>query len=137
MNLHPRLSADCHVLGAMKSSTLLLHKNASLPWFILVPDCDATSLFALPETQRKHVEAEWNQVAGWVYSRYDCDRVNVAAIGNLVPQLHLHVVGRTEGDPVWPGVVWGAALPDKSWSNEQLESILSGLSSSGLVERPR
>lgn len=133
MNLHPRLSADCHNLGTTKSGMLLLHKNASVPWFILVPDCDATSLFALSEDKRLPIEAEWNQIAAWVHSRYSCDRVNVAAIGNMVPQLHLHIIGRSEGDPVWPGVVWGAALPDKSWSDVQLESILGSLSDANFL----
>lgn len=133
MNLHPRLSADCHILGTTKSGMLLLHKNASVPWFILVPDCDATSLFALSEDQRSPIETEWNQIAAWVHSRYSCDRVNVAAIGNMVPQLHLHIIGRGEGDPVWPGVVWGAALPDKSWSEAQLESISGSLSDANFL----
>ena len=128
MELHPRLSADCHILGTTKSGMLILHKNASVPWFILVPDCDTTSLYALSVDQRQSIESEWNEIAAWVHSRYSCDRVNVAAIGNMVPQLHLHIIGRREEDPVWPGVVWGALLPDKSWSETQLNSIHRSLS---------
>jgi len=134
MSLHPRLSADCHVLGDTKSNTLLLHKNASVPWFILVPDCEETALFELSEEKRRAVESEWNQLAAWVHSRYSCDRVNVAAIGNLVPQLHLHIIGRKEGDPAWPGVVWGADLPDKAWSADEVQSIVNELAAAGLVQ---
>lgn len=123
MDLHARLAADCHVLGTTDLGTLLLHKNASLPWFILVPDTQESALYALPDEQQVQVQAQWNCIAQWVHKRYACTRVNMAAIGNLVPQLHLHIVARNEKDPCWPGVVWGQTLPEAYWQTGELASL--------------
>jgi diadenosine tetraphosphate (Ap4A) HIT family hydrolase len=127
MQLHPRLEADCHRLGSLKSGILLLHKNASLPWFIFVPFTDAVALYQIEGEKRADIEREWNDLAAWVHKRYECKRVNVAAIGNLVPQLHLHIVARTESDPCWPGVVWGQDLPEASWQDGTLQDIKNSL----------
>jgi diadenosine tetraphosphate (Ap4A) HIT family hydrolase len=110
-----------------------LHNNASLHWFILVPDTEAIALYQMPEAERVAVEKEWNALAAWVHERYQCQRVNVAAIGNLVPQLHLHIVARQESDPCWPGVVWGQTLPEASWPSEEIESIRAELREQGLL----
>lgn len=127
MHLHRQLQADCHTLGASPHGLVLLHRNSSLPWFILVPTTDQLGLYQVPPVQRVAVEQEWNDLALWVHSRFACDRVNVAAIGNLVPQLHLHVVGRRSDDPLWPGVVWGRELPEGKWSKGDLRSFQSEL----------
>lgn len=134
MQLHARLAADCHQLGSTNQGLLLLHKNASLSWFILVPDTKAIALYQIPEAQRVAVEKEWNALAAWVHERYECARVNVAAIGNLVPQLHLHIVARHESDPCWPGVVWGQTLPEASWSDEDILSIQEELRGQDLIK---
>lgn len=133
MSLHPRLAQDCHTLGHVSTGTLLLHRNASLPWFILVPDTEAVALYLLPTSQRQAIEEDWNALAAWVHQRYECERVNVAAIGNLVPQLHLHIVGRRADDPCWPGVVWGQELPSAEWSPVAIESIHGELERVGLL----
>lgn len=127
MQLHARLAQDCHILGTGATGTLLLHKNASLPWFILVPATDAVALYQLEAEQRIKIEQEWNALAAWVHDRYQCKRVNVAAIGNLVPQLHLHIIARNEKDPCWPGVVWGQNLPEAVWQSEELAALQSEL----------
>jgi diadenosine tetraphosphate (Ap4A) HIT family hydrolase len=121
--LHPQLARDCHVLGSVDEGLVLLHKNASLPWFLLVPRTDAGQLHELGAEERIRIQARWNDLAAWVSERFACDRVNVAAIGNVVPQLHLHTVGRRAGDPVWPGVPWGQSLSDRSWSDEDLAGL--------------
>lgn len=123
MQLHERLAADCHTLGNMATGILLLHKNASLPWFILVPFTEAIALYQLDEEKRILIEKEWNGLAAWVHQRYQCKRVNVAAIGNMVPQLHLHIIARNEEDPCWPGVVWGQSLPDAEWRAQEVASL--------------
>lgn len=127
MQLHPRLEADCHKLGTLKSGILLLHKNASLPWFIFVPFTEAIALYQIENEARTKIESAWNELAAWVHQRYDCKRVNVAAIGNLVPQLHLHIIARKESDPCWPGVVWGQELPDANWQDDALAEIKRSL----------
>jgi len=101
----------------------LLHRNATLPWFIMVPAGEVEQLIELPPARRRAVTERWYALAAWVDRRFDCDRVNLGAIGNLVPQLHLHAVGRRRDDPAWPGVVWGCSLPEASWSTTQLEDL--------------
>lgn len=127
MELHPRLAADCHELGESSCGLLLLHKNASLPWFIVVPNTKAIALYQMPDSERIKASEEWNAIAAWVHTRYQCKRVNVAAIGNLVPQLHLHIIGRREDDPCWPGVVWGHELPELSWTSGDIKGLQSEL----------
>jgi diadenosine tetraphosphate (Ap4A) HIT family hydrolase len=113
---------------------LLLHKNASLPWLILVPFTDAIALYQLAGDERSAIEQQWNALAAWVHQRYACKRVNVAAIGNLVPQLHLHIIGRNESDPCWPGVVWGQTLPEATWTPEALAKLSTELQAAFSIE---
>ena len=129
MELHPRLAEDCHVLGVTPTGTLLLHRNASVPWFILVPHTEENALYRMPTAERQHIEEEWNGIASWAHAHFGCDRINMAAIGNLVPQLHLHVIARHEGDCCWPGVVWGRDLPPASWTDEQIDDLRAALRS--------
>jgi diadenosine tetraphosphate (Ap4A) HIT family hydrolase len=98
---------DCHRLGRFPHSHLLLHKNALLPWFILVPETALTGLFELEPALRLAVMEESALVSRFIATELGCSKVNFAAIGNMVPQLHLHLVGRRVGDPCWPDPVWG------------------------------
>ena len=123
MDLHPRLLQDCHILAASQTSIWLLHKNATLPWFILVPKTDEQLLYRIEPGLRAQIEQEWAELAAWIHDRYGCAKVNTAAIGNLVPQLHLHCVGRQVGDPCWPGVVWGQDIAHSDWDEDKLEAI--------------
>ncbi len=105
--LHPQLATDCHRLGHSASGEVLLHRNALLPWFILVPDTEVLDLLRMPREQRQHVLDDCEALDQYLRSRWKVDKVNVAAIGNLVPQLHIHLVGRHSGDRCWPLPVWG------------------------------
>jgi diadenosine tetraphosphate (Ap4A) HIT family hydrolase len=127
MRLHPQLAADCHLLGSFEEGQLLLHRNASLPWLLLVPDTEEELLYRIAEPLRSQIIDRWHALAAWMHGHFECDRVNTAAIGNVVPQLHLHIVGRRAGDPAWPGVVWGHPLPDSSWTAKQLEALRAAL----------
>ncbi len=105
--LDPRLQQDCHELGRLACASVLLMDNADYPWFILVPFTDRVELHELDADLR---EALWQAVidlSRFVSRCFATDKINVAAIGNVVRQLHVHVVGRREDDPCWPGVVWG------------------------------
>lgn len=106
--LDPRLQADCLPLGTLGGSRLLLMNNALVPWFILVPDTADSELYELPPEQQSEVLAAINALSALLKSRLDARKINVAAIGNVVAQLHVHVVGRRPDDFCWPGVVWGA-----------------------------
>lgn len=105
--LDPRLAADCHRIGRLSRCDLLLHRNAALPWWILVPETACRELVALPEAERSEVRREIDAVSRFVLDTPGVEKLNVAAIGNVVAQLHVHVVGRHRGDPCWPAPVWG------------------------------
>jgi diadenosine tetraphosphate (Ap4A) HIT family hydrolase len=105
--LHPQLAADCHRLGRYELCHLLLHRNATLPWFILVPETDLPDLLDLPPRARRRAVDEAALVSDFVKGELGWPKINFAAIGNVVPQLHLHVIGRRPGDACWPGPVWG------------------------------
>lgn len=125
--LHPRLAADTHRLGELPEGTLLLHRNASLPWLILVPPGGASQLHELPADLRARVHERLDCLSRLVLEHFGSSRVNVAAIGNLVPQLHVHVVGRRPDDPAWPGVVWGADLPPSEWDEPAIAALRARL----------
>lgn len=105
--LDPRLQADCIALGVLHGCRLLLMNNALVPWFILVPDTDHTELYELAPAQQSDVLAAVNLLSALLKTHLGAEKVNVAAIGNVVAQLHVHVVGRRADDFCWPGVVWG------------------------------
>ncbi len=105
--IHPQLLADTHYLGQMPTGALLLHRNASLPWFILVPETRLADLLDLPDEHRNAVMADCAAVSGFLKSFLGYAKVNFAGLGNQVPQMHLHIIGRSEGDACWPQPVWG------------------------------
>lgn len=112
--LHPRLQQDCIRLGRFELCHLLLMNDARYPWCILVPDRDhITEIHQLTETDQQQLIRESSCLAEALVDVFQPDKLNIAAIGNLVPQLHLHHVARFRGDPAWPAPVWGhsPALP--------------------------
>ncbi len=127
MLIHARLIADTHFLGRFETSLLLLHRNAVVPWFIVVPDSVETELLDLPRPVREAVLEESAQVATFVQSYFGSSKVNFAAIGNIVPQLHLHVVGRDPGDNCWPAPIWGNLTEDKQYPASECEAICAAL----------
>jgi diadenosine tetraphosphate (Ap4A) HIT family hydrolase len=102
-----QLLLDTHRIGRLPLCHLLLHKNAVLPWFILVPETSVTDLLELTDDLRSAKLSEASRVSRFVKQYLDYPKINFAAIGNVVPQLHLHVVGRKPGDSCWPAPVWG------------------------------
>ncbi len=105
--LDQRLARDCHRLAELPLCELLLMNNALLPWFILVPRVAEVELHQLTTAQQHALLGEVNLISRFVQEAFAPDKLNVAAIGNIVRQLHVHVVGRRESDICWPGVVWG------------------------------
>ncbi len=123
--IHPQLLADCHTFGKFALCHLLLHKNGALPWFILVPETDARDLFDLPVKLRTTAINEAAAVSDFVKKILHFPKTNFAAIGNVVPQLHLHVVGRKPGDPCWPAPVWGHLTDGPEYSAARLKEVTS------------
>ena len=107
--LDSRLAGDCFLLAESDTSLLLLMDNARVPWFILVPKTEVKELYELePHVQQKVID-ELNALSSFLKKVFQPDKLNVAAIGNIVSQLHIHIVGRSKSDYCWPNVVWGAA----------------------------
>lgn len=126
-HLAPQLQQDCFTLGKLGESLLLLFNNSLVPWFILVPPAQTAELFELDAMSRLQLVQETDALAAWVKTAFDCDKINVASIGNLVSQLHVHVVGRRRDDYCWPGVVWGR--PEREvYTDQAVMEIVAALS---------
>lgn len=125
--IHPQLLADCHVLGHLDSGALLLSRNSSLHWFILVPETDLEDLLDLPAARLQRVIADCRGISQVLKSSLRYPKVNFAGLGNVVPQMHLHIVGRRPQDGCWPKPIWGQ-LPDADdWSAQALGHLRATL----------
>ncbi|QIB34430.1 HIT domain-containing protein [Ancylobacter pratisalsi] len=106
--LDPRLEADSFPVMELALSTLRLMDDARFPWLILVPRRPGLAeLIDLDPSARAALTAEIDQASRTLRSVTDCHKLNVAALGNMVRQLHVHVIARFESDAAWPGPVWG------------------------------
>jgi diadenosine tetraphosphate (Ap4A) HIT family hydrolase len=106
--LHPQLAADTLPVAALEVSRVLLSRDANYPWFILVPAIDgALELHHLEPAVQQQVQRESALLATAIEQLYAPDKLNVAALGNMVPQLHIHHIARFTSDAAWPAPVWG------------------------------
>lgn len=124
--LNQQLANDCLQLGRFGNSELLLFNNALLPWFILVPHTTACEIFDLESTAQAALYAEISDLGLFVRQTFKTDKINTAAIGNKVRQLHIHVVGRFENDFCWPNVVWGTSQ-SQPYTAAQHQQIINWL----------
>ncbi|MBU2571977.1 MAG: HIT domain-containing protein [Gammaproteobacteria bacterium] len=127
--LHPQLQKDCIRLGRLELCQLLLMNDSQFPWFILVPEIgDIREIYQLAPTDRSLLQEESCQLAERLAGLFKADKMNVAAIGNLVPQLHIHHIVRYRLDKAWPAPVWGKfdAVP---YTEHQLEELLPKIKS--------
>jgi diadenosine tetraphosphate (Ap4A) HIT family hydrolase len=124
--LDPRLANDCLVLGKMNLCLLLLMNNALVPWFILVPRRAPTEIFQLDKEDQETLVEEINILSGFVKGLPGVEKLNIAAIGNIVKQLHVHVIGRNSQDFCWPNVVWGRS-EKTAYSDEEIRAIREAL----------
>jgi diadenosine tetraphosphate (Ap4A) HIT family hydrolase len=106
--LHPQLAADTIAVGDLALSSVLLMDDARFPWFVLAPRrYGASELTDLSGEDAAALMGEIRIATSVMLDLAKPDKVNVGALGNAVPQLHVHVVGRFRSDPAWPGPVWG------------------------------
>jgi diadenosine tetraphosphate (Ap4A) HIT family hydrolase len=106
--LHPQLTADTHPVGDFALCRVLLMDDANYPWFILVPRrAGLREICELPSAEQHQLSDESAQLARALLGIYTPDKLNIAALGNVVPQLHLHHIARFQSDPAWPAPVWG------------------------------
>jgi diadenosine tetraphosphate (Ap4A) HIT family hydrolase len=107
--LHERLKADTLDVTKLSLSQVLLMNDRSFPWLILVPEREnIRELCDLDEKDRSALIEEIALASRVISHLYKPDKINVGALGNLVPQLHVHVIGRFASDRAWPGPVWGS-----------------------------
>ena len=125
--LHPQLAADCAVLGHFSLCRLLLLRDANYPWFVLVPARDdITEIHRLAEADQQQLLRESVALAKAIEQAFTPDKLNVAALGNMVPQLHVHHVARYRNDPAWPAPIWGR-VPAKAYGAGELEAVAQRL----------
>ena len=125
--LHPQLRKDCLLVGRFTLCRLLLMRDANYPWFILVPDRDGVSeIFQLSDEDQVALLRESSRLSAVLAERFHADKLNIAALGNVVPQLHVHHVVRYRGDPAWPAPVWGR-VPARPYTAEGLSAVLETL----------
>jgi diadenosine tetraphosphate (Ap4A) HIT family hydrolase len=125
--LHPQLTADCFELGQFVLCRLLLMNESRYPWFILVPQRPAlTAIHQLSDSDQQLLIQESSLLARVLEHAFKSDKLNIAAIGNLVPQLHLHHVVRYRHDAAWPAPVWGKFTP-APYTNEARLKIAGAL----------
>jgi diadenosine tetraphosphate (Ap4A) HIT family hydrolase len=132
--LHPQLQKDCLVVGRFPLCRLLLLRDANYPWFVLVPDRDAISeIYQLSDEDQQQLLRESTTLSKALVAAFAPDKLNIAALGNMVPQLHLHHVVRYKNDPAWPAPVWGK-IPAKVYGDVELNAVIAKLKQSLMVK---
>lgn len=121
--LDARLAQDTLPIGDFPLCRLLLMNDANYPWFILVPRCEEVSeLFQLDPQDQAQLWLEATDLAELLKDMFGADKMNVATLGNVVSQLHVHVIARRRGDASWPAPVWGQ-VPARPYTPEQVATI--------------
>jgi diadenosine tetraphosphate (Ap4A) HIT family hydrolase len=121
--LDPRLQQDTLPIGDFPLCRLLLSNDSNYPWFILVPRREAISeIFQLDVADQLLLWQETTTLAQWLKESFDADKMNVATLGNVVSQLHMHVIVRKRDDAAWPAPVWGKH-PATPYTAEQVAAI--------------
>jgi len=125
--LHPQLSHDTTPVGDLALARVLLMNDANYPWLILVPRrAGASEIVDLTDDEQALLMREIAQASRALKAVSACDKLNVAAIGNVVPQLHVHVVARRRDDLAWPKPVWGVA-PAKPYEAGARDALMTRL----------
>lgn len=128
--LAEQLEKDTLTIGDFPLCRLLLMNDRQYPWFILVPRReDVSELFQLDEADQHQLWTETTQLAEILKDTFAADKMNIAALGNMVSQLHMHVIVRRKSDPAWPAPVWGKH-PAQPYTQEEVQGIRAKL---GLV----
>ncbi|SNR84772.1 HIT family protein [Pseudomonas segetis] len=121
--LDSRLQSDTRVVGDFPLCRLLLMNDANYPWFILVPRREAvTEVFDLDAADQLLLWQETSQLAAFLKQEFAADKMNIATLGNMVAQLHMHVVARRATDAAWPAPVWGKA-PVQAYTEAEIADL--------------
>jgi diadenosine tetraphosphate (Ap4A) HIT family hydrolase len=126
-SLHSQLKKDTIDIGDLPLCRVLVIKDANYPWLLLVPRrADAVEIIDLEEIEQAQLMTETTRVARALKEITQCDKLNIAALGNLVPQLHLHIIARRSSDAAWPRPVWGV-MPPLAHDAEEVQTFISAL----------
>jgi diadenosine tetraphosphate (Ap4A) HIT family hydrolase len=125
--LDPLIARDTVPVGDMPLCQVLLIKDANYPWLLLVPRRDkAVEITDLDMIEQAQFMTEIAHVSRTLKALTSCDKINVAALGNVVAQLHVHVIARSRGDAAWPKPVWNA-VPPREYEKAKLDKLLAAL----------
>lgn len=125
--LHPQLETDTHFIADLNLCRLLLMNDGNYPWVILVPKkSDITEIYQLSPAEQQLLIKEIDLVSKKLTTMFKADKINIAALGNVVPQLHIHIIARHKKDLAWPKPVWGVAKPTP-YSKDKAKTLIKQL----------
>lgn len=134
--LHPQLDKDTAPVGDLPLCRVLLIKDAHYPWLVLVPRRPETvEIIDLDEVAQSQLMTEITRVSRALREITRCDKLNVAALGNAVPQLHVHIIARRRTDAAWPRPVWGV-MPPLSYDPRDMQELIDALRRKVWIEQP-
>jgi diadenosine tetraphosphate (Ap4A) HIT family hydrolase len=126
-SLHSQLKKDTIDIGDLPLCRVLVIKDGHFPWLLLVPRRnEIVEIIDLDEVEQAQLMTEISRVARALKEVTKCDKLNIAALGNLVPQLHVHVIARRSSDVAWPRPVWGV-MPPLAHDAEEVQNFISAL----------
>lgn len=134
--LHPRLAEDCDIIGDLPLCRVLLGPDSRFAWFILVPKRnDIRESYELPSSDQITLMQESAMFGRGIMQAFDGDKLNIGALGNMVPQLHIHHIVRHDGDAAWPGAMWGTpgAKPYSAADSDIIKAQIAALNLSGFT----
>ncbi len=124
--LHPRLAQDSFAVASLRLCEVRLQNNRLFPWLVLVPQRDGVSeIIDLAESDRALLMQEISHASQVLKTLHRPDKLNVAALGNVVPQLHVHVIARFKHDQAWDKPVWGQGA--EPYAQAQRDSVIAAL----------
>lgn len=124
--LDRRLAESSSLIKDLGDIELRLSNNALVPWFLLIPKVQLTEWFELEEVMQIRLNKLANALSAFLKTELKVDKINLATIGNVVSQMHIHVVGRKQDDFCWPDVVWGKQQ-FKPYTDDQRNEIIMSL----------
>ena len=126
-SLHSRLKEDTIDIGDLPLCRVLVIKDAHYPWLLLVPRrAETVEIIDLGEVEQAQLMTEISRVARALKEITKCEKLNIAALGNMVPQLHVHIVARRSSDAAWPRPVWGV-VPPLAHDAEEVQRLIGAL----------
>jgi diadenosine tetraphosphate (Ap4A) HIT family hydrolase len=125
--LDGRIARDSDLIATLDLCQLRIQNDSRWPWLVMVPQrADMTEIFELPEADQALLSAEVNHVAAVLKEITGATKINVGALGNIVRQLHVHVIARFEGDANWPGPIWGYGSAEP-YDGEKMQALMNRL----------